>query len=169
MNAHEQLDRILQASTGKKIAGVLAVALLLLAVLGGVYWLGKTRARDQADSDYLRQRDEALAQVAIHENAAKQAQASAEQHLQNEKQLAAENALLKKQNEAQAEILTAADTKLAGNTTKFTELQKERQKQYETIDADNNFDSQLCAMCRDAESSGFRLSANLCGRCKANP
>ena len=86
MGAHEQVERILTASPRNKVIGTLIVIGVIAAVLLAVFWYGTTKGHEWADSEYIEQRDKNLADIARHEY--------------NEKQLAAENALIKKQNEA---------------------------------------------------------------------
>jgi len=156
MNAHEVIDRFGNQTLRFKTVTVIIVAAAVIAVLAGVFYIG-TRAGDGwAESRYSQERDENLKKIAKFE--------------QNERQLAAENSLLKKQNEATAEILANADKKRAAEQAKaFADLATDRTKRYEEIDLDGDYDSQLCGLCADAERTGHKLSDTLCGRCKANP
>ncbi len=161
-NIHEQIDRFASLSPRRKVV-IAATVLLIIAVLfAAVFWLGTQQGQEWSDSKYLRERDERMKVIAGHEEQAKR-------HVENEKQLAAENALLRKQTEAADEILTGNDDKLKGDTKKFTELLEKRNEKLKTIDADNDFDSQLCGLCADSQSAGFRLSDDLCGRCQTDP
>jgi hypothetical protein len=153
MNAHEVIDRFLARSPRYKITVTASVLAAIAGVLLLVFFAGARHGTEQADSKYLRERDDRMAQIAAYER--------------NAAQLGAENALLKKQNEVTAGILKANDAKIAGDATKFAELLTERNKRYEDIDLDSNFDSQLCGLCSDLASSGFGLSDATCGRCKA--
>lgn len=155
MNLHEQIDRFSARSPRQKVLAGGVVLAAIVAVLLGVFYLGVSKGDGWADSRYLKDREQRMQQIARFEA--------------NEKQFAAENALLKKQNEATAEILKANDAKLAGDAKKFTDLLNERNKRYEEIDVDADFNSQLCGLCSDAVRSGFRLSDATCGRCKAAP
>lgn len=163
MNAHEMIDRFGSKSPRFKVAVALIIAAIVFGSLGLAFWLGSIKGSEWADSKYLQERAEREKAIAVLE-------ANANRNLATEKQLAAENALLKKANEATAEILSQRDKQAAAaEAKKFTDLAKEREKRYETIDADTDFDSQLCGLCSDARRAGHQLSESLCGRCKGNP
>lgn len=131
-----------------------AIGLLLF-----VFYLGTSKARQWADSEYLQKSAERDAKIAALE-------LSAEKHRGNADKLAAENAFLKKQNEAQAEVLTAQDAQLKGDASKLGKLLDARNKRNEEIDLTTDFDAQLCGMCADFARSGFPLSDQTCGRCR---
>ncbi len=158
MNVHEQIDRVGRWTPRTKIIVGLVAFALVIGVLYAMFSFGSRLA----DHRYEQDRKARDARIAVLE-------ANAARHEQNERELAAENALLRKQNEATAEILRANDRILEGNASNLTKLLTERNKRYEEIDADNDFDSQLCGMCSDFASSGFPLSDATCGRCKTTP
>lgn len=163
MNIHELIDRFGTQTPRARLLGYVAALAVIGAILLGVFYAGVRSAHQWADSKYLQEsakRDKLIAEY----------EASAAIHEKNESQLAAQNALLKKQNEATAEILGQRDKAIAAaSAKKFTDLANERNKQYENIDADGNYDSQLCGLCADAARSGHKLSDSICGRCKGNP
>ncbi len=159
MNPQTILDKFLSLTPRAKLIIAAIVLLILTGVPLAAYFAGKSAAQAEADSKYLRERDKNLQKIAEYET-------RAAQFVLNERQLAAENALLKKTNEAQAEILLANDKKLAGDADKFTELVLERNQRIADIDADSEFDSQVCGLCDDAKKSGFSLSKEFCARCE---
>lgn len=140
--------------------GILAIA------FGAVFYLGTISGRGFAESKYLKEREETMKKVDAAERKAADFEASATKHETNERQLAAENEILKRQNDATAEILKANDARIAGDAKKFDELNKKRQAKFDEIDADNDFQNQVCGLCADAASSGFKLSADFCRLCK---
>ncbi len=152
-NIHEQIERFASQSPRTK---VIAAACVLLAVAGAfafVFYLGVRSAEGWAESKYLRERENRMVEVAFHQ--------------ENERQLAAENALLRKQNEAVAEILTAGDKQRAADAARrFAELQAMKNERMHEIDVDASFDSQICQLCLEAAAAGFPLSAQFCSRCK---
>ncbi len=154
MNAHEILDRFLSRSPRSKVLTALAILIIVGAVIAGVFYLGVRSGDGWASSRYVKERDQLQDTIRRHED--------------NERQLAGENALLKKQNEAAAEMLKANDAKLAGDATKFADILIERNRRYEDIDADRDFDTELCMLCREGRSAGF-APFSFCGRCKADP
>ncbi len=165
MNAQIMLEKFSAFTPRQKTALFITATLIVLLVVIGIplatYYIGKSAARATAENDYLRDRDKNLKKIETLEQ-------QAARHAENEKQLAAENALLKKQNEATAEILRANDAVLRGDTTKFTELLEKRNEKLKEINADDDFDSQLCGLCADGIQSGLR-PFSFCERCQANP
>lgn len=159
MNIHEQLDKFFSLSPRIKVAVILCIILIPVLTLALAFWLGTRWGGEWSDSKYLLEREQHLQKAAAFET-------EANRRLENERQLSAENAFLRKTNEMTAEILRANDTKLSGDSVKFTELIEARNNQIREIDADTNFDSQLCGLCADAERSGFKLSEKFCARCK---
>lgn len=153
-NIHETIDRFGSLTPRVKLIVGAGIALIVIALFAGVFYWGVRSGDGWAESRYTRERDENLKKIQKFEG--------------NEKQLAAENAMLKKQNEATAEILKANDAKLTGDATKFVDLLTERTKRNEAIDLDNDFDTQLCALCDEGKRSGF-APFSFCGRCKAVP
>lgn len=149
----------------KKVLFGVAV-FIILAVLAGVYYLGAVSWRGFSDSKYLKEREAALKRADDAEKRAAEYEQAGNAHLETEKKLAAENELLKKQNEATAEILKQNDARIAGDASKFDDLVKERQKRLDDINADGDVSSQVCGLCEDAERSGFKLSAEFCRQCK---
>lgn len=163
MSAQIFLDKFAALSPRQKFYRVGIFILLVALSYAAVYWYAGRRSRAQADSEYLQERDERMARIAVLES-------QEAQHLKNEQQLAAENALLKKQNEMTADALKQQDEKLkTGHGAKLDELLKERDKKYDEIDANSDYDAQLCGMCADFARAGFRLSDATCGRCKGAP
>ena len=162
MNVHEQIDRIGAWSPRQKvIAGAVIIGVLTILAFGLMY-AGYRVGTDWADSEYLRKSAEREKRIAVLE-------ANAERHIKNEAQLAAENSLLRKQNQAVAEILDQRDrAQAAEEARKFTELANERNKRYQDIDTDADYDSQLCGLCAEASRSGHKLGESLCGRCKGS-
>lgn len=154
-NIHEQIERFASQSPRFKTVAAVAVLAVIAGVLAFTFWLGVRSGDGWAESRYLQERDERMKKI--------------ERLLESERQLGAENAFLRKENEAQAEILRANDARLALDAKKLDELRELRDEQIRTIDLDNNFDSQLCGLCSDYERAGFRLSDAVCGRCKAAP
>jgi hypothetical protein len=155
-----------EGTTKQKFVSVGILFLVVALVLAGVFYWGSVSGRGWADSKYLREREENLKKVDEAIKRADEADARANERIENEKQLSAENQLLKKQNEAVAEILKANDAKLVGDARKFDDLVKQRQDKFDEIDADKDFDAQVCGLCADAEKSGFKLSAAFCAPCQ---
>jgi hypothetical protein len=112
-NIHETIDRIgTWTPRAKWIAGGLLFA-LVVGLLAFVFWLGVKAGDGWASSRYIRERDQRMKEIAGHE--------------ENARQLAAENALLRKQNEAVAEILASEDKRRAADAARaFAELQAEK-------------------------------------------
>lgn len=150
------------ATPKRKIITALVVIGVLAAMAFGLMYAGYRISHTWADSEYLRKEAERDKKIAVLE-------ADADRHLKNETQLAAENSLLKKQNEALAEVYKAADTKTERDAAdKFAARTAEQAKRLADIDADANYDSQICGLCADAKRSGFPLSADFCRRCEVN-
>lgn len=129
---------------------VVAILGGIALILGLVFWLGLTWGRSWADSEYLREREKRLAEIAVLEK-------SADDHAKNEQVLAEENNRLKMQNEATAEILKANDAKIAGDAQKFVDLQKQRELKGNEIENTSGADS-VAGLCADARRAGFNLS-----------
>lgn len=135
--------------------------LVIVAILGLTFWLGASSGDGWASSRLQQKLEERDKKIAVYE-------ANAERHAKNEAQLAAENSLLRKANEATAEILKQRDKDAAAREAeRFAQLAAERAKKYEQIDVDNDYDSQLCGLCTDAARAGHKLGDSLCGRCKS--
>lgn len=150
MITHAQLERFRSLSPRWKVGVIVGTLLIIAAFIYGVFSLGHAIA----DARFDKKRQTLEAEI--------------ESRKRNEAQLAGENALLKKQNEMAAELLDSADKKRGADAAKiFTDLANERAKQYENIDTDTDFDSQLCGLCDDARRAGHALSDSFCGRCKA--
>ncbi len=160
MNAHEVIDRISSKTPRQKIIGSLVIVGVLVVIALGFMYAGYRLAHRWSDSAYLeneKKRDKQITDL----------EASAAQHEKNETQLAAQNSLLKKQNEATAQILEQRDKTAAVEAAKkLTELNAERAKRFDDIDADANYDDQICGLCADAAKSGFPLSKDFCKRCE---
>jgi len=156
MNVHEQIDRIGKWSVKTKLIVGGVVLVILVGIVGVFVYVGYQWAQSDAEAERTAQDDK----IAV-------LTASGEQHLANVTQLAAENALLKKQNEAKAEAQKQADTdrerKALADQAK---LDAERAQKFSEIDADQNFDSQLKATCDEYRSRGFKLS--FCARFEGN-
>jgi cell division protein FtsB len=151
-NIHEQIDRFSSLTPRMKVIVAGIAVLLVVGVLAFVFWLGARSGDGWAESRYIRERDERLKKIAVLE--------------ESERQLGAENALLKKQNEAVAEAYEQADTARTREAAQaFTELLAERNKRLHEIDLDADFDSQICGLCSDAAKAGFQLSDEFCKRC----
>lgn len=137
------------------------VIVILLILIPVAFWFGTVKSREWADSEYLQDRIENEKKINQLEQSANDAHTRADT-------FAKENAGLKFQNEAQAEILKANDEKLRGDAKKLDELNDKRNQKNEEIantpDADNN-----CAACADFERAGFPLNNPECRRCKATP
>lgn len=148
MGAHEKLETVLGLSSRKKLA-IAGVALIVIAcICAGFIFIGYRWAKSNAEAERTAQDD----RIAV-------LTADGERHLANVTQLAAENALLKKQNEAAAEVLAQADTKRERRALENQmKIDAERSKQFGDIDADQNFDSQVKATCAEYKARGFKLS-----------
>jgi len=148
MGVHEQLETIMRASPRKKVIAALISVAILLAVAGAVFYAGYRWARSDAEAERTAQDDK----IAV-------LTASGEQHLANAVQLAAENALLKKQNEGMAEAFKQADTDRERQALiDQAARDAERAEKFKEIDADQNFESQLRKTCADYRARGFNLS-----------
>lgn len=80
----------------------------------------------------------------------------------------AQNDLLKTQNEAQAEILKANDQRLNADAQNLTKILEQRKIENEKIsNSADDINYQRCELCRECESSGYKLSDAFCGRCEA--
>jgi uncharacterized protein HemX len=158
MSLHTAIDNFESKTPRQKVARVLIGLVLVLAVVLGIAYAGHKLLQARADSEYLKQRDQALAEVAV-------LKASAGQHEQNEAKLAKENEFLKKQNEAQAEAFAQADTDRERKAVAAqAQLDAERAKAFADIDADTDYNSQIQATCADYARRGFKLS--FCDRFK---
>lgn len=159
MNVHEQIDRIGGWTPRTKVVVALAAIVLVLVGAGGLMYLGYRWGTSWADSTYLQERQKNLEAIAVLE-------ADAKRHLENEAQLAAQNSILKKQNEALAEVYSQADTKREqAAADQFAAREKERTADLNEIDADQSHDAIVCGTCETARKSGFPLSAEFCQRC----
>lgn len=148
MGAHEKLETILGLSPRKKLAIVGAIIAGIAVIATVLVFVGYRWAKSNAEAERTKQDD----RIAV-------LTASGERHLANVTQLAAENALLKKQNEAKAEAITQADTdRERKSLADQAELDAERAAKNAEIDADQNFDSQLKATCDEYRRRGFKLS-----------
>jgi acyl-CoA synthetase (AMP-forming)/AMP-acid ligase II len=157
MSLHTTIDRFESKTTRQKLVIVAIVLVVLAAVVAGVMYIGYRWAKSDAEAERTAQDD----RIAV-------LTASGEQHLKNAEQLAAENALLKKQNEAQAEAITQADTERERKAlADQARRDKDRADKMSEIDADQNFDSQLKATCDEYRARGFKLS--FCARFEVNP
>lgn len=156
MNAREVIDRFGSQTPRFKTAAVICVVVAVLAVLGGVFYLGYSTA--------IKRHEHELTES---EKRAAVAEANAARHLEGETQLAAQNSLLRKQNEAMAEILEDADTKREVEAAAdLARRWKERGDRMNDIDADSTHDEIVCGTCAESAASGFPLSAGFCDRCR---
>lgn len=128
-------------STHKKAVGI--TLLVFIAILGIVFYLGSTKGREWADSEYLQERQKAVEEIAVHKA--------------NEQRLALENERIKTENEAKAELLLKNDAKIAGDIQKFTDLQKQREEKRNEIENASDNDT-ISGLCADAKSSGITFS-----------
>lgn len=152
MSLHTVLDHFESKTPKQKgIRVAIALGVLALVVLALMYF-GHRLFSGWADSQYLRERDKTQAEVAV-------LKASAEQHEKNEAKLAQENTLLKTLNEAMAESLKQADTDRERKAlADQAQRDAERAAKFKEIDADQDFDSQLRATCKEYAARGFKLS-----------
>lgn len=156
MGIHENVETISGWSAKTKciVAGV--ILLVIAAILGGCVYVGWRWAKS----------DDALIVTEADKRAAV-AEASAEQHLANETQLAAQNSILKKQNEALIEtyknVDTATEKKAADD---FAAREVEHTKDLDSIDAEASHDAIICGTCARARAAGRPLSAEFCQRCE---
>lgn len=148
MNIHEQIDQFLEKTPRQKTWIIFSVLVAITAVFGFIFYLGFQFGHGWADSDYLQEREKIMGKIAESETRAKV-------HEENETQLKAQNEILKKQNEATAEILKANDARIKGDAQKFEELNRQRTAKLEEINADNDYASQIKGICRDYRESGF--------------
>lgn len=156
MGAHEQLEKVLTWSPRTKVIAALSVLACILGVSALLVFAGYRWAKSNAEAERTAQDDK----IAV-------LTASGERHLANVTQLTAENALLKKQNEAKAEAAKQADTERERKAlADQAQRDSERAAKFSEIDADLNFDSQLCATCREYTERGFKLSFCPDPRCK---
>lgn len=118
---------------------VIGILLLLLA-----FWFGTRKGREWADSDYLRERDERMKVIAVHE--------------ENERRLAMENEKLRLENEAKAEILREIDSaNEAKRAQDFQKSQDARKAKSEEIENASPGES-VAGLCDDAKKAGLKLS-----------
>lgn len=160
MGAHESLESILSATSRQKIIGAAVIIGVLVAIVFGVMYAGHKIFGSWADSKYLQESKKRDDKIAVLES-------DAERHIKNETQLTAENSLLKKQNAAMAEAQKLADTDRERKAlADLAKREADRAKAFGDIDADADYDSQVCATCEDYRKSGFPLSADFCRRCE---
>lgn len=143
----------------RKILGVLILLIILFFIISASSFLTDRRQSQK----FEKERTERLAEIW-----------AAEQRAEDFEKLAgkykAQNELLKVQNEAQAEILKANDSKLNGDAKKLDQILEQRKKQDEEIsNSANDIDFQRCQLCQDCKRSGFQLSESFCGRCQNPP
>lgn len=156
MNAHEAIDRLGSKSPRFKIGLALVIAAVIIGALVGAGVIGYRWAKSNAEAERTSQDDK----IAV-------LTASGEQRLANVAQLVAENALLKKQNEAKAESQVQADTTRERKAlADQANLDAERAEKFSEIDADKNFESQLRATCEEYRKKNFKLS--FCARFEVN-
>ncbi len=156
MNLHEQIDHIGSLSPRAKTYLAIAVFVVLALLAGALVYIGY-RWKERNHAIEITERDR---RIVI-------AEADAARHLEGETQLAAQNSVLKKLNEAQAEAFTSADT--ARERQAANDLAKRNADlaaRLDDIDADTQHDSILCGTCADFRASGFPLSAEFCNRCE---
>ncbi len=155
MNVHEQIDRLVRLSP--RIQAFIAIGVLLvvaglaaLCVYSGYRW-----AKSDAEIERTKQDD----RIAV-------AEANFARSIESEKQMAAQNSILRKQNEAVSEALKTADTKREQEAAQqMAERNATMADRLKDIDADKDHDSIVCGLCFDARASGFPLSAEFCNRC----
>lgn len=152
MSLHEAIDNFESKSTKQKVVRVVIAFAILAGIIFTLMYFGHKLFSGWADSEYLRERQKTAEEVAVLKD-------SVARHEKNEAQLAAENALLKKQNEAKAEAQKQADTdrerKALADQAK---LDAERAAKFSEIDADQDYESQLRATCKEYAARGFKLS-----------
>lgn len=136
---------------------LIAVCVLILASICS-FFAGTRKGRGWADNAYLQEREARREVITKHET-------EAAIHLEGNEQLAAENAFLRAQAKMASEILKKNDAKIIGDTKKFTEFVEERNKKIKEIRLDDDYDNQLCSLCKELKQSGFELSREVCGRC----
>lgn len=158
MISHETLEKFLSLSLKAKlfwVGGALAVILLIIA---GLVSAGHKIGDYRAHSKWAKEQAALEKQIA-------DSKAREDEFKTNAAKYAAQNEILKQQNEAQAKLIEERGVKAdIEKTRKLQAATDERNKQYENID---NTDSgnQLCALCADSERAGHKLSDTLCGEC----
>lgn len=159
---HEFIDGVEAKPLRTKIIGTLVFIGILIMIAVGLMYAGHRIGKSWADSSYLRESKKRDDQIAV-------LLSDAARHENNEKQLAAENSLLKKQNEALTEAQKLADTDRERKAlADLAQREANRANQFGQIDADADYDHQLCEMCAAYRAKGFPLSAKLCERCEVN-
>lgn len=139
----------------KTIWQKLLISIIIIAVIFGViaifYYVGVSRGKKDSQLIYDKKTEELEKKVTQFEERARV-------HDENEQRLEGENALLRKDAEAKAEILRQNDDKLKGDAHKLDDLEKERQKKVEEINIDNDFANQVKELCKSYKASGFDIS-----------
>lgn len=152
MNVHEQLDRFLTTSPRTKVLIAVATAIMVIAILALAFWLGSRAGDGWAQDRYMKERSENLIRIAKHE--------------QNERKLAGENAVLKRQHEEIAAERTVKDRQIAAYYA-----QRDQDRKTELIIKNAEIDRQsdapivICRTCEAARKGGYPLSAEFCGEC----
>lgn len=156
MNVHEVIDRFGTQSPRIKTGAFIAVFVVIVAILGGVFYMGTRVGDGWAESKYLKKRAENEIKIAKYE---------AEQQ-----RLAGVNNILKKQNEDLAAERDKADKRLiAQNAEKDRQRASELQSTIARIDAQSTAPAIICATCEAQRKAGNELSAELCGQCYKQP
>lgn len=156
MGMHENLETVSAWSARTKLIVTGMILLAIALICGGLVYAGYRWAKNN-DALVITEADK---KAAI-------AEADAERHLANETQLAAQNSILKKLNEALAETYKNADTASEKKAAdQFAARETEHTKNLDEIDADATHDQVICGICADARRAGHPLSADFCKRCQ---
>lgn len=157
MNAHEKLDSFLNSSPRVKAGIILAIIAAILLTLFIVFQFGKSRmmpqiAGEKSAKEIRLEKENELSQMR-------------EKGLRDDaNKLLAQNEILKAQNEAQAEILTAngkrIDSVKVENLNKLSEKLNEKYDQISSSVDDVNV--QRHHLCAEAASAGYKLSDEFC-------
>lgn len=148
---YELADSLESKTFGKKILIGFLILLFFVLTYVAVYYVGKSKGKNENATVYNEETQKREAKITELETTAKV-------HSDNETQLLAENALLKRDIEAKAEVLKTNDAKLNVDAKKLDTLTQDRLKKVQDINLDNDFQNQLKGLCDDYKASGIVIS-----------
>lgn len=153
MITHENLEKFLSMTPGKKVLAVVVVNLVLIGMVLSfavtLYRIGEKNGKNQINQQIkLELEDSQIREQMLRDSAEK---------------LAGQNDLLKMQTEAQAEILDAAKDKQAREQAEnLNKISVRHQQKIEEINSEEDLRTATRAMCAEYKAEGYKLSDKLC-------
>jgi hypothetical protein len=134
------------------------IAIIVIAVLAIVYFVGSNLLDNYRESRFDRERDALLKKASEHEQSALEWKVRASEAEKNEQKLADYNLVLKAINEKQAEMLDASDIKRLQRESESLEIAKEKLADKLSVIEHTTPENQKDELCKDGKDIGVIFS-----------